>query len=270
MAEIKNKNKRYISIITIVFNGEKYIEETINSVISQKNVDVEYIIIDGGSTDRTLEFIEKYRTQIHKVVSEKDNGIYDAINKGIACAKHPLTGIIHCGDTYCPNALSQVYDAFEKTDADVIYGDIDIKEENPNGCIMRKAVADHKLLCKKMSIFHPSCFVKTEVYNKIAKFDTKYHLAADYDFFLKLFLKKRKFIHVPGSLAVFRAGGLSGSNFRLSLKENWVIRIEHLSFLAALYYALSTVVRHYFYYCRKFIVSSIIGETLYFKLKQGR
>ncbi len=101
-----------ISIITIVFNGKSQIEQTIKSVIEQDDVEIEYIVIDGGSTDGTVEIIKSYIQYINYFVSEPDGGIYQAINKGISLASQPLVGLIHCGDFYRKNVLKTVYNEF--------------------------------------------------------------------------------------------------------------------------------------------------------------
>ena len=99
---------KQISIITIVLNGEEYIEETIKSVLNQSEIDIQYIIIDGGSTDETINIINKYDSNIDILISEKDNGIYDAINKGVGLCKYSYVGIIHSGDTYNDNIFCKV------------------------------------------------------------------------------------------------------------------------------------------------------------------
>ena len=183
--EQKEENKNGLSIITIVLNGEKYIEETINSVLSQKNIDLEYIIIDGGSTDKTLSKISKYKNKINLLISEPDEGIYYAMNKGISLASYDLVGIINCGDFYESNILSLVYDKFCLTSADVIYGDIKIIDQfkQRQYITIHRLKAKHNRLKNKMSIFHPATFVKRECYIQNKFYNTDYKLAADYDFF---------------------------------------------------------------------------------------
>ena len=206
-----------ISIITIVLNGKILIEETILSVINQKFLNLEYIIIDGGSTDGTLEIIEKYKGSIYKIISEHDGGIYQAINKGISLCNHSLVGLIHCGDRFASDTLSIVYSTFLNINSDIYYGDIEILEEEDDDYVSKFEIADHTLLKNKMSIFHPSTFVKLSVYKNFGFYDCKYQSASDYDFFLHLYLQGYKFVHVPLILATFRSGGISGKNFKLSL-----------------------------------------------------
>ena len=256
-----------ISIVTIVLNGNLLIEETILSVIKQDNIKIEYIIIDGGSTDGTLETIEKYINYITHIVSASDGGIYQAINKGISLASYPLVGLIHCGDSYVPNSLFTVYRIFKQTNADVIYGDIQFKEQLNDKYFLKTFVSDHSRLHLGMSIYHPSTFIKLNVYQEIGGYDFTYRSAADYDFLLKIFLQKRYFVHIPQVLAVFTYGGLSGSNFKLSLKENYRIRKNQIGLKSALLYTSRTSLIHVIYSFRRLIITSIIGKDNFNKLK---
>lgn len=267
MEDLKNDG---ISVITIVLNGNSLIEETILSVIKQDNINLEYIIIDGGSTDGTLEIIEKYKGSINKIVSERDGGIYQAINKGISLCSNSLIGLIHCGDRYKSNALSIVYKTYLETDADVLYGDIEIREENENDFILKYLIADHRFLTKRMSIFHPSTFVKLSVYKNLGLYNCDYKTASDYDYFLRLFLQGYKFVYVPFILTTFLFGGISSQNFKLSLKQNYQIRKKQLGIISAISYKLSTITIHLFFKFRKVLIISIIGRNKYFKLKQAK
>lgn len=261
------KDKEGISIITIVLNGGLLIEETILSVVNQNNIKIEYIIIDGGSVDNTLEIVAKYKDYIAHVISEPDGGIYQAINKGISLSSYPLVGLIHCGDTYVPNTLFEIYSIFKKTNADIIYGDIQLKEQIGNKYSLKEFVANHSDLHLNMSIYHPSTFIKSSVYKEIGGYNVDYRSAADYDFLLKVYLQKYYFVHLPKVLAVFRSGGLSSSNFKLSLKENYRIRKKQLGKINALLYLTSTSFTNIIYSIRKSIIKSIIGKNNFNQLK---
>ena len=167
-----------ISIITIVLNGELYIEETVKSVINQDLENLEYIIIDGGSTDQTLQLLSQFGRKICKIVSGYDGGIYPAINKGISLCTRELVGIIHCGDILVPGALNSVYHKYIETAADVIYGDIIILEENGMEFIARNYIANHLHLKERMSIFHPAAFVKLSLYRSIGLYNSSFKIAA--------------------------------------------------------------------------------------------
>lgn len=259
------KNK--ISIITIVFNGEAFIEHTIQSVIQQKNVDLEYIIVDGGSTDATLDIISKYRENIDVLISEPDKGIYDAINKGVRRAKNELIGLIHCGDFYEPGALHAALQAFDKTAADVIYGDINILENLSGQTITHRLKADHQKLDQKMTIFHPSTFISRDCYVKNGLYHPDLKITADYHLLLSLYLKNVNFAYVPKVLANFSAGGVSGSQWKLLVKENVRIRKTLLGSKSAFIYLATVIPVHYYYTLRKGIIEMIIGKENFIKLK---
>lgn len=256
-----------ISIITIVYNGETLIEQTIQSVIQQKNVALEYIIVDGASTDHTLKIISKYQDRIDHVISEPDKGIYDAINKGIKVAKNEVIGLIHCGDFYEPNALSAVMEAFDKTSADVLYGDIHMIENLSGQSVVHRHKADHTRLGKKMSIFHPSTFISRKCYLNHGPYHPDYKITADYHLLLSLYLKNAKFTYIPKVLANFSCGGISGTHWNRLVKENVRIRKTLLGTKSAFYYLATTLPVHYFYTLRKSMIELIIGKQNFIKLK---
>lgn len=259
-----------ISIITIVFNGMSQIEQTIKSVIEQEEVDIEYIIIDGGSTDGTVEIIKSYSQYIHYFVSEPDGGIYQAINKGISFATKPLVGLIHCGDFYEKNVLKNVYNEYLKTKADIIYGNIDIREQVGNHVISHFPIADHLLLRNKMSIFHPSCFISLKTYQEFGLYDVSYRLAADYEYLLKLFVNGCQFVHLPDVVAVFNTEGLSSKGLKLSLKENTKIRTKYNGRLNGVIYFLRKSATNFYFSSRKQLITFLIGEDTFTKMKSRK
>lgn len=259
--------KDRVSIITIVLNGEKYIEQTILSVLNQENVKIEYIVIDGGSKDSTLQIIEKYKSSIHIFLSEPDNGIYDALNKGIKLATGSLIGIIHCGDFYSPNAVSLAFNEYLKTGADIIYGNMTIIEKIASHTYNITKTANHLKLGNQMSIFHPASFISHECYDKYGIYDTKYKITADYELFLRYFEAGLSFAYINYPLAFFRIGGVSGTNIKTLLEENILIRKEHMGQLKALKFALSSISINAYKSFRKIIILSIIGNNNFNKLK---
>lgn len=256
-----------ISIITIVFNGKSQIEETIKSVLDQKDVDVEYIVIDGGSTDGTVEIIKSYSEHITHFISELDEGIYDAINKGVSLATQPLIGLIHCGDFYKKDVLKTVCEEFFTSNADIIYGDIEILEQVGGKLISHLDVANHDFLLNRMSIFHPSTFISLKTYQKFGLYDTSYKLAADYEYLLKLFVNNCHFIYLPTVLAVFRKEGLSSTGFKLSLFENTRIRAKYKGKLNSLIYFILKSGSNFYFSSRKRIIIFLIGENNFNKIK---
>ncbi len=146
-----------ISIITIVFNGEKYLDQTIRSVLDQNYPSVQYIIIDGGSTDNSINIIKKYEKDLYFWISEKDNGISDAFNKGIARATGDIIGIINADDWYEPKTFERV--AQQMDDADICFGDVQFWKNGEKEFIQK---GNLKLLIKEITIIHPTVFVKRE------------------------------------------------------------------------------------------------------------
>ncbi|MFP4514864.1 MAG: glycosyltransferase family 2 protein [Parcubacteria group bacterium] len=222
------QKKVLITIITVCLNSEKYIEETIKSVINQDYKNIEYIIVDGGSTDKTLDIIKKYEKYINKWISEPDKGIYDAMNKGIDMANGELIAFLNSDDYYFSNALKEISKKYKETKADVITGKLALI--NKKGHILKIINKDSsKMKSNNFSISHPSSFIKTKLMKKY-KFDTNYTIAADYKFLFILFLKKYKFININYVIAAFREGGIS--SFWLKRKKEKIrINKEQYKFI---------------------------------------
>jgi glycosyltransferase involved in cell wall biosynthesis len=212
-----------ISIITVTFNSEQFLEETISSVINQNYDNLEYIIIDGGSTDSTLEIIEKYEDHITYWASEDDRGIYDAINKGILVSKGDYIGIINSDDWYELGVLKSLVKSINDNQPDIIHGILRLWE---NDKLMGLQGYTSNFLNYGM-ISHPTCFVKREVYNSIGLFNTKYVIAADYDFMLNCFNRNVKFFYVEQVIANFRLSGISNSNSSLRESETSQVLFSH-------------------------------------------
>lgn len=198
-----------ISIVTPVYNAEKTIERTIQSVLNQQiNLEVEYIIIDGGSTDKTLDIINRYSAYL-SVVSEKDKGVYDAMNKGISLARGNIIGIINSDDWYNNNALKLVEQAFTNNpDVSIIHSPVN----NYLGDKLLSTFQPGNLenLLFKITVAHPSCFLKRELYNKIGGFDLSYSIAADYDLIFRAYTSGAEFLKVDFPVASFSLDGMSG------------------------------------------------------------
>lgn len=200
-----------VSIITVCYNSETTIKKTIESVIKQSYPNIEYIIIDGGSTDKTLDiinyYVERYSGRI-KYISERDEGIYDAMNKGIKLATGQLIGIINSDDYYELDAVEHVVSVWDGTGMQILYG---LMRKLVNGKEDSVLLLSHESLEDRM-ICHPSCFVTADVYREIGLFDKKYQSVADYDFMLRAFRSKKVFFKpVYKILANFSDGGISGS-----------------------------------------------------------
>jgi glycosyltransferase involved in cell wall biosynthesis len=199
-----------VSIITVCKNSGTTIPDTIESVLYQGYPNIEYIIIDGISTDDTLAIIDSYTEKFaaknirYKFVSEKDKNLYDAMNKGIRMSSGDVVGIINADDWYEPNAIEIVVDAFSDKNCDIVYGQMRLFKENKEYDITGRS---HEFLHEAM-INHPTCFIKKHIYD-VKMYDTDYRIAADYDLLLYCKSINAVFYRVPSILANFRVGGLT-------------------------------------------------------------
>lgn len=204
------KKKPLVSIITVCFNSEKTIRNTIESVLNQTYSNIEYIIIDGKSTDNTINIIKEYETKFNKLnkkllfKSEKDNGIYDAMNKGIKISNGEIVGIINSDDNYELDAVEAIIENYNIDNSyDIIHGLL--KYYNNDQLYMIRGCSEKVL--KKHMIEHPACFIKKSIYEKIGYYDCNYKYAADYDLLLKLEKCGYKFKLINKIIASFYDGG---------------------------------------------------------------
>jgi hypothetical protein len=213
-----------ITIITVVLNDDKNIEKTIQSVINQNYPNVEYIIIDGGSSDRTLEKIRKYQHIIDYWISEKDNGIYHAMNKGIKLALGKYIGILNSGDNYTPGTLLTVFKIFYEKDIDFISGAIKVIDKTKSWCIYPCRTLNTKNILST-PFPHPACFVSSHLYKQIGLFDENLQISGDHDFMIrsikqniKVGISSKIFTHYP------RIGKAYFTPYSLKFKEKEYIR----------------------------------------------
>jgi len=213
-----------ISIITVCFNSRKTIHDTIQSVLAQGVAGYEYIIIDGGSTDGTLDIIGSYRQAFgekgipYKWISEPDKGIYDAMNKGIKLVTGRLVGILNSDDWYEPGALQTVYDvysALEDRDNTVIYGIIRLWRDGLEYAIRRF----HHNFVKEEVMQHPTCFVPRKLYDQYGGFHDGYRLAGDFELLNRLHRQGVRFYNIDQVLTNFRMGGASAAASSLGTRE---------------------------------------------------
>ena len=212
-----------ISIITIAFNSEETIEDTIKSVVAQDYKDVEYIIIDGGSTDGTLQIVDKYKDNIAKVISEPDKGIYDAMNKGVRASTGELVGILNSDDFYASNTvLSEIADAIG--DKDAIYADlVYVDRENTEKVVRYWKAGAYKEDCffKGWMPPHPTFFIRKRLYDKYGDYNLKLKSAADYELMLRMLHKhKISVTYLPKVITKMRVGGQSNVTLKNRLKAN--------------------------------------------------
>ena len=236
----KSKIIPLVTIITVVFNGEKHIEKTIKSVINQTYDNIEYIIIDGNSTDNTPLIIQKYEELIDYWFSEPDGGIYEAMNKGIQLATGDLIGIINCGDFYPREAISKVIELYlENLQSDnylIISGAmIRFNEKRDIKFKTTKTLEQFKKnIHKKMEINHPSTFIEAKVYKDLGKFNSNFRICADYELIFRAYYSEVvQFIFTNDVLANMLLGGISETfiGFLLRCKERFLIRKQKVGFI---------------------------------------
>lgn len=230
-----------ISVITVSFNSAKTIEQTIMSVVSQKGVDWEYIIIDGGSTDETLAIANRYRDYLAKIISGPDKGLYDAMNKGIMLATGDIIAILNADDFFKDSTvLSKISDTFEKEGVEAVYGDVEYFNRNDPNERMRYWKAG-RYSSKKLSagwiMPHPSFFAKRDVYNKFGYFNLDFNIAADYELLLRFLKNNIKTAYIPKALVCMREGGHSAKSLSQrirgwkELKAAWRLNFGSLPLL---------------------------------------
>lgn len=214
-----------VSVITVCFNAVHEIEKTIQSVLCQSYSEIEYIIIDGGSTDGTVDIIRKYTNRITYFMSEPDKGIYDAMNKGLKAATGEWVVFMNAGDTFSSDAiLSTVFsDSYHRGIA-VIYGDVYMKDSQ--GDLYLQEARPINFLRRAMPFCHQSSFVRKEA---IKEFDLKYKICADYCFFYSLFYDNpNEFYYKSLPISVYdKSHGLSIDRPREHRRENLIIRSKH-------------------------------------------
>lgn len=207
-----------VSIITVSYNAAKTIERTMLSVLNQSYKNIEYLIIDGQSTDGTQQLIEKYRDEIDYYVSEPDRGIYDAMNKGISHATGDVVGIINSDDWYETDAVEKITKRFRETDADVVFGEIWLIDFNDK----KKSCSSHSKLPP-----HPAMFVKRNIYEKYGVYDTKYEIAADYELTLRLAAGGVRFEGISDIISNFRTSGISNIKKMECIEETYRIQLKY-------------------------------------------
>lgn len=211
LREAPADDKPLVSIITAVYNGERHLARTIQSVRDQTYRNIEYIIIDGGSTDGTLDIIGKYDAGIACWLSEPDEGISDAFNKGISLATGDIVGIINADDCYEPDTVEKVVRRFLEVKPDIMHGIIRRGDE--------LIIPDEAMLPYEMSINHPTAFVKRTGYLKTGLFRVDFRYAMDYEWLLRAKSDGLIFSYLDQCLANMSEGGVSDREWRMVLLE---------------------------------------------------
>ena len=239
------------SIITVTYNAEKALEETIQSIISQTYKDIEYIIVDGGSKDRTLSIIEKYKSHIAKVVSEPDKGLYDAMNKGLKMATGDYVCFLNAGDSlHEDETVTMMVKSIEKNQfPDVIYGETAIVDSKRHFLHMRRLSAPAKLNWKSfkngMLVCHQAFFAKREIAID-ELYNLKYRFSADFDWCIRVMKRAKSFHNSEITIVDYLNEGMTTQNHRASLLERFNIMCKH-------YGIISTILQHIWFKIRVII-----------------
>lgn len=228
---MKNNSKPSLSVITVVFNNADCIERTILSVVNQTYPNIEYIVIDGASTDGTLDIIKRYEDKIDVLRSERDKGIYDAMNKGLNLATGDYVLFMNSGDEiYSLNTVERVFNS--SSDADIYYGETEMYDEHWNNLGVRRHKAPEQLTYHSfrygMSVSHQAIYIRRDI---TSPYNPEYQLSADIDWILKALKKAGKVINTRMFVAKYLVGGMSKKKHRQSLIERFKIFSEHYGFI---------------------------------------
>ncbi len=213
-----------ISIITATYNSAATVGDTLESVRSQSYAPIEHLIIDGLSSDSTLDIVKQYK-HVHPVVSAKDKGIYDAMNKGISLASGDIIGILNSDDVYYNNkVINRVMSAFEDETVSVVYGDLQYVRQDDLTRITRTWISGK---FRRSNFYfgwmppHPTFFVRKKVYDEIGAFEISLRSAADYEFMLRVLFKNNyKPFYIPQIFVKMRTGGMSNASIKHRLRAN--------------------------------------------------
>lgn len=215
-----------ITIITTTFNSSRFVKDCLESVKSQNYKNIEHIIIDGGSTDETLSILNSKKTQLSKIISEPDQGTYDAMNKGINYAQGDIIGFLNSDDIYFNNeVLFKVVNIFKKnSNLDACYSDlVYTKPDQTNKFIRYWKSSKFKpgMFSKGWCPPHPTFFVRSSVYKRYGKFNIKYKISSDVELMMRFFeIHKINFQYVPEIWVKMRMGGISNKNLKNIFKQN--------------------------------------------------
>lgn len=239
-----------LSVITVVYNNVKDIERTIQSVVNQTYSNIEYIIIDGGSTDGTKDIIEKYKNEIAKLVSEKDSGIYDAMNKGLALASGDYVLFMNSGDeVYSKDTVAQVFAS--SVNADVYYGETEMYDQNWKSIGRRRHKSPNELTFDSfkygMSVSHQAIYIRRSL---TQSYNTQYALSADIDWILEALKRAKKIVNVNQYVAKYLVGGMSKKKHKESLIERFKIFSKHYGLLPNMLNHIIIASNLFFYYLK--------------------
>jgi glycosyltransferase involved in cell wall biosynthesis len=214
-----------ISVITVVYNGASTIEDTILSVAAQTHPEVEHIVVDGGSTDGTVQIIERHRDKLARVISEPDEGIYDAMNKGIACATGEVIGTLNSDDVYADGGvLAMVAEAFADPGLDACYGDLVYVDREHGERVVRYWTSrpyEAGLFERGWMPAHPTFYVRRRVYERYGGFDLEYRIQSDFELTMRfLRIHHIRSLYIPRIMVRMRMGGTTNNRLSNIIKGN--------------------------------------------------
>lgn len=237
------------SVITVTYNAEEVLEDTILSVIAQTYHHVEYIIVDGASTDSTPTIINRYRGRIHKIISEPDKGLYDAMNKGISLATGDYLCFLNAGDSFHEDdTLQQMVHSINGSELpDVLYGETAIVDKNGHFLRMRRLSAPEVLTWKSfkqgMLVCHQAFFAR---HTLVEPYDLQYRFSADFDWCIRIMKKAQTLHNTHLTLIDYLEEGMTTRNHKASLRERFRIMVRHYGWI-------STVAHHVWFIFRSAI-----------------
>ena len=215
-----------VSIITVVYNRASTIERAIRSVLNQSYNNIEYVIVDGGSIDGTMTVVDRYRNRISTVISEKDEGMYDALNKGIKAATGDIVGILHADDEFASeNIVQLIVDKFQSNPVvDAVYGDVGFVNAGQEHKIIRyysSAIFKTNLFQWGFMPAHPTFFCYRRFFEQFGYYRTDLEIAADFDLLLRFLRKHQLFtVYIPEMLVKMNMGGKSTNGISSTIKIN--------------------------------------------------
>lgn len=238
---MNSSNYPKLSVVTVTYNAAKLIRETLESVIHQTYPNIEYILIDGGSIDGTQDIIREYRRHVSHFTSGPDQGTYDAMNKAIDIASGEWIHFLNAGDYYAGRTtLSDIFGSPVAADIDFIYGDYIWKGDRREVKVPARPL---ELMWQRISFSHQSLFARTALMKR-KKFDLRYKIVSDYNFYFSCYMEGARFLQVQFPVSVFRSGGISDVNFLERTRERWAVVTSYNNSLKVHLYYLWLIAMH--------------------------
>jgi len=212
-----------ISIITAVYNGGDAIIATLESVAAQTHGEIEHIVVDGGSTDSTLENIQSNKSRLALLISEPDDGVYDAFNKGLRRATGDAIAFLNCGDIYAsPTVVSQMAQELSHPEVEAVFGDVLIVDALNHARVIRRYSSKHFTPSRmKFGLMpaHPTLFLRRQIYEDVGEYDAHFRIAGDFELCLRAFARRNtRYRYIPEAFVRMPAGGLSNRGWRSKLE----------------------------------------------------